>query len=153
MRMLYITWFVFFGRGCACRCRCGDQDYQPEQVAHVKIHGSLPLYLNDLLNLGNLLRNLLLAVSSCCCRISFSSTKTTSVILFTSSLTGKQKHRLPLLRYRGGSQVSELPSFSPCLLVKGSFLTNGSCQQTSPLSSQLHSPLTGKQCRERLYEE
>ena len=27
--------------------------------------------------------------------------------------TGKQKHRLPLHRYGGGSQVSELSSFSP----------------------------------------
>lgn len=83
-----------------------------------QVSSRLPLYLNDLLHPGNLHRNLPSAVSSCWCRIS--SAKTTSEILFISSLTGTQKHRLPFLRYRGGSQVSELFSFSPCLLVNGS---------------------------------
>ena len=39
-----------------------------------------------------------------------------------SDTTGKQKDRLPLQRYGGGSQVSELSSFSPCLKVHGFFL-------------------------------
>ena len=45
----------------------------------------------------------------------------TSVLKLTEA-TGKQKDRLPLQRYGGGSQVSEPSSFSPCLKVHGFFL-------------------------------
>ena len=45
-----------------------------------------------------------------------------SLLTVSTDTTGKQKHRLPLQRYGGGSQVSELSLFSPCLKVHGFFL-------------------------------
>ena len=45
-----------------------------------------------------------------------------SLLTVSTDTAGKQKHRLPLQRYGGGSQVSELSLFSPCLKVQVFFL-------------------------------
>ena len=41
-----------------------------------------------------------------------------SLLTVSTDTTGKQKHRLSLQRYGGGSQVFELSLFSPCLKVQ-----------------------------------
>ena len=45
-----------------------------------------------------------------------------SLLTVSTDTTGKQKYRIPLQRYGGGSQVSELSLFSPCLKVQVFFL-------------------------------